>query len=67
VLDPFAGSNTTGEACEREQRKWVAMELNDAYLEGSRFRFERKNLENLLPFNDLPEEKNEPRVVSLFD
>lgn len=67
VLDPFAGSNTTGEACEREQRKWIAMELNEAYLEGSRFRFDRKSLENLLPFPDLPVEKVKSRVASLFD
>lgn len=46
VLDPFAGSNTTGEACEREHRKWMAIELNEAYLEGSRFRFDKENLEN---------------------
>jgi len=52
VLDPFAGSNTTGEACEREQRKWIAMELNEDYLEGSRFRFDKKNLQNLLPFEE---------------
>src|SRR5437867_8432275 len=67
VLDPFAGSNTTGEACEREQRKWIALEINEAYLEGSRFRFDSKNLTNLLPFDDLPEEKTEPKVASLFD
>lgn len=47
VLDPFAGSNTTGEACEREHRKWMAIELNEAYLEGSRFRFEETNLVNI--------------------
>jgi DNA modification methylase len=68
VLDPFAGSNTTGEACEREGRKWMAIELNESYLDGSRFRFERKNLENLLPFkDDIPDKTKELRVVSLFD
>jgi site-specific DNA-methyltransferase (cytosine-N4-specific) len=40
VLDPFAGSNTTGEACERENRRWIACEMNEAYLEGGRLRFE---------------------------
>ena len=40
VLDPFAGSNTTGEACEREGRKWIAIENHLPYLEASRFRFE---------------------------
>ncbi|MBI5855988.1 MAG: site-specific DNA-methyltransferase [Nitrospirae bacterium] len=68
VLDPFAGSNTTGEACEREQRKWIAVELNEGYLEGSRFRFDKRNLESLLPFNDdIPEKVEEPSLVSLFD
>ncbi len=40
VLDPFAGSNTTGEACERERRHWIAVEKEKSYLEASRFRFE---------------------------
>ena len=40
VLDPFAGSNITGEAAERLGRKWVAVEMSKEYLEGSKFRFE---------------------------
>ncbi|HUY25884.1 MAG TPA: site-specific DNA-methyltransferase [Candidatus Binataceae bacterium] len=40
VLDPFAGSNTTGEACEREARNWIAIELHKPYLDASRYRFE---------------------------
>lgn len=40
VLDPFAGSNTTGAAAERLQRRWIAMEMQEEYLEASRFRFE---------------------------
>lgn len=39
VLDPFAGSNVTGEAAERLGRKWIAIELAKDYLEGSKFRF----------------------------
>lgn len=39
VLDPFAGSNTTGEAAEGLDRKWIAFEIVEDYLEGSRFRF----------------------------
>lgn len=42
VLDPFAGSNTTGWAAEDLLRRWVAVELNETYLEGSKFRFERE-------------------------
>lgn len=39
VIDPFCGSNTTGEAAENLQRHWFAFELVPEYLEGSRFRF----------------------------
>jgi site-specific DNA-methyltransferase (cytosine-N4-specific) len=40
VMDPFAGSNITGSVAERLNRHWVAIELVQAYLEGSQFRFE---------------------------
>jgi DNA modification methylase len=67
VLDPFAGSNTTGEACEREQRKWIAMEMNESYLEGSRFRFNKRNLQNLLPFEEeLPKSTTEVQPQLTF-
>lgn len=39
VYDPFGGSNTTGAAAERLQRKWFISELSQEYLEGSKFRF----------------------------
>lgn len=41
VLDPFAGSNTTGEVCEAEGRYWIAVESDIGYIETSRFRFQR--------------------------
>ncbi|MCT7950516.1 site-specific DNA-methyltransferase [Ancylothrix sp. C2] len=41
VLDPFAGSNTTGWMAEKLERKWLAFEINKDYLEGSKFRFEK--------------------------
>ncbi|MGA3212854.1 MAG: site-specific DNA-methyltransferase [Terriglobales bacterium] len=41
VLDPFAGSNTTGVVAEGLKRRWVAMESVREYLEASRVRFER--------------------------
>jgi site-specific DNA-methyltransferase (cytosine-N4-specific) len=45
VFDPFAGSNTTGAVAETLNRKWLAFELNETYLEGSKFRFsEQPNL-----------------------
>ncbi|WZO97331.1 site-specific DNA-methyltransferase [Isosphaeraceae bacterium EP7] len=40
VLDPFAGSNTTGASCEEEGRRWIAIEHNEDYLDASQFRFE---------------------------
>jgi site-specific DNA-methyltransferase (cytosine-N4-specific) len=40
VLDPFAGSNVTGEAAENNGRKWLAFELREEYLHGSKFRFD---------------------------
>jgi site-specific DNA-methyltransferase (cytosine-N4-specific) len=40
VFDPFAGSCTTGEACEIEKRKWIAVERDEPYLRSGRFRFE---------------------------
>ena len=40
VVDPFAGSNTTGAVAEVLGRRWIAMEISPEYLEASRFRFE---------------------------
>ncbi|MCC6446146.1 MAG: site-specific DNA-methyltransferase [Armatimonadetes bacterium] len=40
ILDPFAGSNTTGYVAENLARRWIAFEIVEAYLEGSRFRFD---------------------------
>lgn len=39
VLDPFAGSNTTGCVAERMDRRWMAFEMEEEYLVGSKFRF----------------------------
>ena len=39
VIDPFAGSNVTGEASEKLNRKWIAIENNYEYIVGSKFRF----------------------------
>ncbi len=40
VIDPFAGSNTTGAVAESLDRRWIGMELSEEYLGASRFRFE---------------------------
>ncbi|HZH42211.1 MAG TPA: site-specific DNA-methyltransferase [Gemmatimonadales bacterium] len=39
VLDPFAGSNTTGFVSELAGRRWVAIEKEKAYVAQSRIRF----------------------------
>lgn len=39
VLDPFAGSNTTGAVAESMKREWFAIEANPVYIAGSRARF----------------------------
>jgi site-specific DNA-methyltransferase (cytosine-N4-specific) len=41
VLDPFAGSNTTGAVAETLGRRWIAIEKVQPYLEASKFRFSR--------------------------
>lgn len=40
VVDPFAGSNTTGEAAETLGRRWVSIDREQEYVRASRFRFE---------------------------
>jgi site-specific DNA-methyltransferase (cytosine-N4-specific) len=39
VLDPFAGSNTTGQVAERLGRRWIAVEQDRQYAEDSELRF----------------------------
>lgn len=40
VLDPFAGSNTTGAVAENLGRQWIGVEADRTYVDGSRGRFE---------------------------
>ena len=39
VLDPFAGSNTTGAAAEHLDRNWISVEPREEYITGSKGRF----------------------------
>lgn len=39
VLDPFAGSNTTGYVAEQLKRKWLSIEAEEKYILGSKGRF----------------------------
>ena len=43
VLDPFAGSNTTGAVAENLGRHWVGIEPCEEYIKGSIGRFEDQN------------------------
>ena len=45
ILDPFAGSNTTGYIAERLKRRWFATEINEDYAKNSMIRFEDPELE----------------------
>jgi hypothetical protein len=47
VLDPFAGSNTTGAAAEALGRRWVGIEPQQGYIKGSKARFKAKKVEQL--------------------
>lgn len=51
VLDPFAGSNTTGSEAEKLGRRWISIEPNKDYVMGSIGRFQ--NLERSLHFNEV--------------
>lgn len=39
VVDPFAGSNVTGQVAEQLGRSWISVEINADYVAGSRLRF----------------------------
>ena len=40
VLDPFAGSNTTGAVAEKLNRRWISLEPDSSYIAGSVGRFD---------------------------
>ena len=40
VLDPFAGSNTTGAAAQELGRRWISVEAEKNYVDGSQGRFD---------------------------
>lgn len=56
VVDPFAGSVVTGDACESLSRHWLGFELREDYLEASKFRFPELSVDGQLhllsPRND---------------
>lgn len=44
ILDPFAGSNTTGKAADDLQRAWVAIEKEFKYVQSSKYRWDSSSL-----------------------
>lgn len=52
VLDPFAGSNTTGAAAEELGRQWFSIEANEVYARGSLGRFQQVSLTEALAPNE---------------
>ncbi len=44
VLDPFAGTNTTGYAAQRLGRRWLAIDASDDYAKQAQIRFEDPEL-----------------------
>lgn len=72
VLDPFAGSNTTGEACEREGRRWIAVEREQTYLAASQFRFQEDFASHAPLFeesrdNDSPVSPQRPVLFDMYE
>ncbi len=49
VLDPFAGSNTTGAAAEGLKRYWIAIESSEDYIKGSKGHFVEPGVQQNLP------------------
>lgn len=44
VLDPFGGSNTTGKIAESLRRRWISIEAERKYIEGSIGRFRHEDI-----------------------
>jgi DNA modification methylase len=64
VLDPFAGSNTTGYVAESLNRRWIAIELSKDYIENSKYRFEKEEQE-LITSDIMPRTPHQLRLLNL--
>jgi site-specific DNA-methyltransferase (cytosine-N4-specific) len=53
VLDPFAGSNTTGFCAEKLSRNWISIEAKEDYGEQSIIRFEDPSIKTKLNINKM--------------
>ena len=52
ILDPFAGSNTTGFCAEKLKRRWICIEANMDYAYDSIIRFEEPGFDSRLKITD---------------
>ena len=67
VLDPFAGSCSTGAVCESLHRKWVCLDLELNYLEGALGRFNTSKEKRTAKGNlRAPTEYKIPKAGSLW-
>lgn len=66
VLDPFCGSNVTGECAERLGRRWLAFEISESYLQGSKFRFEQPFSSNGVRRKRHTISSSDPKQPTLF-
>ena len=63
IIDPFAGSCSTGEAAERTQRRWICCDLVEDYLTGALGRFQPKAPQKYMsPKPEKSDEDNSYRV-----
>jgi DNA modification methylase len=67
ILDPFAGSNTSGFVAESLNRRWIGIERDPTYAENSRLRFADPPAPETTPSDSAESEPVEPaprRVVN---
>ena len=57
VMDPFAGSNTTGSVAQRLRRKWISVELDPDYVAGAEARVRPD-----LTTGTMPDRPSEPLI-----
>lgn len=48
VREPFAGSNMTGRVAQDLRRHWLAFEIDESYIQGSKLRFEPNGLKKAI-------------------
>jgi site-specific DNA-methyltransferase (adenine-specific)/modification methylase len=66
ILDPFAGSGTTGVACIKTNRRFIGIEIDPHYAAIAAKRLQRAEADkrNSLPF---PEPEPRPKQPTMFE